>query len=86
MPLLRLLLPAWSNTKFARMPPRSRSYENEVEALREVLKCIESAIKALEGADRKREPRLRTVLTNLQVSRNMVRHFLSNLGAEYPPP
>ena len=68
------------------MPPRSRSDESEVEALREVLKCIESALKALERSNKKREPRLKTVVVNLQVSRNMVRHFLSALGAPYPPP
>jgi hypothetical protein len=62
------------------MPPGSRSDESEIEALREVLKCIESAVKGLERFDKKREPRLKTVIVNLQVSRNMVRHFLSNLG------
>ena len=46
----------------------------------------ESALKALERSDKKREPRLKTVRVNLQVSRNMVRHFLSGLGAPYPPP
>ena len=60
--------------------------ESEVETLRELLNCIESALKALERSDKKREPRLKTVRVNLQVSRNMVRHFLSSLGAQYPPP
>ena len=64
----------------------SGSDEQEVEALRELLKCIESALKALERSDKKREPRLNTVRVNVQVSRNMVRHFLSSLGAPYPPP
>jgi hypothetical protein len=68
------------------MPPRRRSDEREVEALRELLKCIESALKSLEQSDNKGEPRLKTVRVNLQVSRNLVRHFLSNLGAQYPPP
>jgi hypothetical protein len=68
------------------MPPRSRPDENEVEVLRELLNCIESALKALEKSDKKKEPRLKTVRVNLQVSRNMVRHFLSVLGAPYPPP
>jgi hypothetical protein len=68
------------------MPPRSRSDESEVEVLRELLNCIESALKALERSNKKREPRLKTVRVNLQVSRNMVRHFLSGVGAPYPPP
>jgi hypothetical protein len=68
------------------MPPRSRSDEREIELLRELLNCVESALKALEKSDEKRERRLKTVRVNLQVSRNMVRHFLSVLGAPYPPP
>jgi hypothetical protein len=68
------------------MPPSNRSDEGEVEVLRELLNCIESALKALEKSDKKREPRLKTVRVNLQVSRNMVRHFLSSLGHQYPPP
>ena len=67
------------------MPSRSRLDDKEVELLRELLQCIESALKALDQSDKNREPRLKTVRVNLQVSRNMVRHFLSNLGAEYPP-
>ena len=60
--------------------------EKEIEVLRELLNCIESALKALERSNKKREPRLKTVRVNLQVSRNLVRHFLSGLGAPYPPP
>ena len=67
-------------------PPRSRSDEREIEALRELLNCVESALKALEKSDEKREPCLKTVRVNLQVSRNLVRYFLSSLGAPYPPP
>jgi len=68
--------------------PSSRRLEDDrqIEALREVLKCIESALKALEKPDKKKEPGLRTVAVNLKVSRNLVRHFLSRLGAQYPPP
>ena len=68
------------------MPSRSRPDDKEIEVLRDLLQCIESALKALEKSDKKREPRLKSVRINLQVSRNMVRHFLSNLGAEYPAP
>ena len=68
------------------MPPRRLSEdERQIEALREVLKCTESALKALEKPDKKKEPRLRTVAVNLKVSRNLVRQFLSSLGAQYPP-
>jgi hypothetical protein len=44
-----------------------------------------SALKALEQSDRKKS-RLKTVSVNLQVAGNMVRRFLSKLGASSPPP